>query len=97
MCFNKDKKVKMMETQRANIQMVVLLSEWDPFGCGEDHYEPEIVDVIQAVHTIDQAGLLARKIQSIYEFSFEEVIPLVKCEAIAEKLLAIKNEASCEI
>ncbi|MEC2078462.1 DUF1871 family protein [Metabacillus fastidiosus] len=55
------------------------------------------MDVIQAVHTIDQAGLLARKIQSIYEFSFEEVIPLVKCEAIAGKLLAIKNEASCEI
>ncbi|MEW8987965.1 MAG: DUF1871 family protein, partial [Bacillus sp. (in: firmicutes)] len=40
---------------------------------------------------------LARKIQSIYEFSFEEIIPLSECTIMAEELLAIKNESSCSL
>lgn len=86
-----------METQRANIQMIILLSEWDPLGYGEDSYETEIVDVLQMVHVTDEPRALARKIQAIYEFSFEEVIPLIKCEQMAKTLLEIKNEISCEI
>jgi len=44
-----------------------------------------------------EEGKLAGKIQEIYEFSFEELIPLEKCQQIARELLAIKNEGSCSI
>lgn len=78
-----------MEQKEANLFMIELLSEWDPLQLGNDAYELEIVDCIQAVHTIDHPLQLARKIQSIYEFSFEEVIPLKECEKIAKKLCGV--------
>lgn len=86
-----------METQQMNIQLMELLLQWDPLGYGEGSYETEVVDVLQAVHVLDDSALLARKIQAIYEFSFEEIIPLQKCESFARKLLFIKNNASCEL
>lgn len=86
-----------METRNVNIELMLMLQEWDPFGYGEGSYEIEAVDVVQAVHQLDNTDKLAGKIQAIYEFSFEEIIPIPECKAIAAKLLLIKNSESCEI
>lgn len=86
-----------MENQQANLHIMIILQEWDPLGYGMGSYETEAVDVLQAIHQLDEPIKLARKIQSIYEFSFEEIIPLKECETMALKLLAIKNNASCEL
>ncbi len=87
----------MMQIQDINIQLVCTLDEWDPFQIGEGNYDTEIADVVQAVHDLDDMEKLARKIQAIYEFSFEQVIPLRACKEIAEKLIVIKNSASCQL
>ncbi|MEI2400883.1 DUF1871 family protein, partial [Paenibacillus phytohabitans] len=63
-----------MENQHANVQMMMMLQEWDPLGYGIGSYETEAVDVLQMAHQFDDSGKLARKIQSIFEFSFEEII-----------------------
>jgi hypothetical protein len=86
-----------MDTQKLNITLLDMIQRWDPLGYGMEAYETEAVDVLQAVHECDEVKLLARKIQAIYEFSFEEVIPLEKCIKIAEELLKVKNEAECTI
>jgi hypothetical protein len=86
-----------MEAQQTNIQLMELLLQWDPLGYGDGSYETEVVDVLQAVHLFDDEMVLARKIQAIYEFSFEEIIPLQKCETLSKQLLLIKNNSSCEI
>lgn len=102
MCYNNSAKNKIdkgeiMETQQTNIRLMEVLLQWDPLGYGEDRYETEVVDVLQAVHLIDDKLKLARKIQAIYEFSFEEIIPLTECESMSKQLLQIKNNTSCEI
>ncbi|MRX73590.1 DUF1871 family protein [Bacillus lacus] len=86
-----------MELKQANEIMMDLLYSWDPLGYGEGFYETEAVDVLQAVYTIHQPALLARKIQSIYEFSFGRIIPFEECEKTASQLLNIKNTESCSI
>nr|WP_139365171.1 DUF1871 family protein [Litchfieldia alkalitelluris] len=86
-----------MEMQNMNIKLMEKLLSWDPLGYGADAYETEVVDVLQAVHMLDDSVKLARKIQAIYEFSFEEIIPLKICEKMAMELLVIKNSSSCEI
>ncbi|MFD1778818.1 DUF1871 family protein [Fredinandcohnia salidurans] len=86
-----------MENQQTNFQIMIMLQEWDPLGYGVGSYETEAVDVLQAAHQFDNPGKLARKIQSIFEFSFEEVIPLKECEDMAVKLLSILNNATCEL
>jgi hypothetical protein len=84
-----------MNTQKMNMTLLDMIRRWDPFGYGSDAYETEAVDVLQAIHEYDEIKPLARKIQAIYEFSFEEVIPLEECMKIAEELLKVKNEAEC--
>lgn len=86
-----------MEIMETNVKLVQTLKKWDPFSLGEEAYDPEIADSIAAVHYLVEEGKLAGKIQEIYEFSFEELIPLEKCQQIARELLAIKNEGSCSI
>ena len=86
-----------MDTQRMNRMLLNMIQNWDPFGYGSEAYETEAVDVLQAIHEYDEVKPLARKIQAIYEFSFEEIIPLEKCVEIAKQLLKIKNEAQCTI
>ncbi|WP_180321208.1 DUF1871 family protein [Metabacillus halosaccharovorans] len=90
-------KVKKLEAQQTNLKIMDVLLQWDPLGYGAGHYETEVVDVLQAVHLFEEEIKLARKIQAIYEFSFEEIIPLSDCEKMAGKLLFIKNNSSCEI
>ncbi|MDQ0857672.1 hypothetical protein QFZ72_001151 [Bacillus sp. V2I10] len=85
-----------MEMKEANEQMLEILYKWDPLHYGAEAYETEVFDVLQAVHVSEAHSALSRKIQSIYEFSFEEIIPLKECEKIAIELLLIKNNAACE-
>lgn len=86
-----------MDTQQMNIALVAVLQEWDPFRIGGDLYEPEIADTVVAIRDIDSPRELAEKIQSIYEFAFDESIDFDKCLAVAQKLLIIKNDASCSL
>ncbi|WP_449537397.1 DUF1871 family protein [Ferdinandcohnia sp. Marseille-Q9671] len=86
-----------MENQNANLQIMIVLQEWDPLGYGIGFYETEAVDILQATHQINDPTKLARKIQAIFEFSFEEIIPLKECETMAVTLLSIKNNATCEL
>ncbi|MGD6857789.1 YugE family protein [Bacillus infantis] len=86
-----------MEVQVMHMMMYQALDQWDPFRCGEGNYDTEIADAIQAVHDFDSPDKLARKIQGIYEFSFESIIPLEQCKKMAETLLVIKNSGSCTI
>lgn len=82
---------------QTNLKYVDILNEWNPFQLVDEGYEPEIADVIQAVHELDQPLQLAKRIQNIYEFSFEKVIPLDKCLEVANQLLAIKSNDACSI
>lgn len=84
-----------METQQTNLLLVYTLDQWDPFGVGPGNYDTEIADSVQAVHALDDQVKLARRIQLIYEFSFEEIIPLENCKEISGRLLEIKNNGSC--
>jgi hypothetical protein len=80
-----------------HIRLVIALNEWDPFQLGFGNYETEIADVVLAVHTSDNEEKLASTIQDIYEFSFEEIIPIAECKKIACQLLVIKHSGSCTI
>lgn len=84
-----------METSTMNLLLADELNEWDPFSIGEGSYDTEIADAIQAVHELNNPNELASRLQSIYEFSFEQVIPFIECLTIAERLLLIKNQSSC--
>ncbi|MBA2875596.1 DUF1871 family protein [Thermaerobacillus caldiproteolyticus] len=86
-----------MDMQQVNQMLVRIIQRWDPLGYGCDAYETEAVDVLQAVHEYDELYPLAKKIQAIYEFSFEEVIPLEQCMKIAKQLLELKQAASCQL
>lgn len=80
-----------------NLQYVDILNEWDPFDLKNGSYETEIADIIQAVHELNNPTKLAERIQSIYEFSFEKVIPIEACLQMAEGLLIIKANQACSI
>ncbi|WP_339147551.1 MULTISPECIES: DUF1871 family protein [unclassified Sutcliffiella] len=81
-----------------NVRLMENLLQWDPLGYGVDAYDTECVDVVQAVHELEDINKLAKKIQDIYEFSFEEFIPLSKCKEKAVELMVIKNsEDSCTL
>jgi hypothetical protein len=86
-----------MDAQQMNQLFLHTIRAWDPFGYGYDAYETEAVDVLQAVHDCNEPKELAEKIQAIYEFSFEEVIPLPECVKMAKKLLAMKESAACSL
>ncbi|MFK9089994.1 DUF1871 family protein [Bacillus salipaludis] len=85
----------MRKELQTNLQYVDVLNEWDPFQLKNGGYETEIADTIQALHELDNPTKLAKRIQAIYEFSFEKVIPLESCLKIAVELLAIKANESC--
>jgi hypothetical protein len=87
----------MMDAQQLNRLLLHTIQAWDPLGYGCDAYETEAIDVLQAVYDYDDAKTLAEKIQAIYEFAFEEVIPLRECVKMANRLLAMKQSASCSL
>ncbi|MCM3724974.1 YugE family protein [Neobacillus cucumis] len=87
----------MRKEVQTNLQFVDVLNQWDPFHLASGDYDTEIADTIQAVHELDDPLKLADRIQSIYEFSFEKVIPINECRKIAIDLLVIKENQSCSL
>ena len=86
-----------MEVQEMNRMLAGILREWDPFKLGGEFYETEIPDCLLAVRDHDDEQRLAQEIQNIFEFTFEEELPMADCLQVAGKLLAVKNTASCSI
>jgi hypothetical protein len=58
-----------------------VLNEWDPFKLSIV-IRHEIADTIKRF-MVEQLETLAKRIQSIYEFSFESTIPMEQCLKIA--------------
>ena len=86
-----------MDTIEMNRKAIWALQEWDPFNLGVDGYETETADVVADLQNIDHPSELAKRIQEIYEHSFEQWIPLEKCVEISYKLIALKYEMKCII
>lgn len=86
-----------MENVEMNQKCVQLLLQWDPFNFGEESYETETADVVAALQGIDDPTELAKVIQMVYEYSYEQWIPFEDCVAISYKLLAEKFKAKCII
>ena len=84
-----------MENIEMNRKAVKLLEVWDPFNLGTDAYDTETADVVAALQGIDHPTELAKRIQEVYEHSYELWIPIEKCVQIAYKLIAVKYEAKC--
>lgn len=84
-----------MQTIEMNRRAVLILASWDPFQMGTEAYDTETADVVAALQGMDHPSDLAKKIQTIYEHSFEKWIPLEQCMQIAYKLIAVKFEAKC--
>ncbi|TQR18358.1 DUF1871 family protein [Psychrobacillus vulpis] len=86
-----------MDTIEMNRKAVWTLQQWDPFELGVDSYDTEAADVVADLQSIDHPSELAKRIQTIYEHSFEQWIPLEKCVEISYKLIALKYEMKCII
>lgn len=84
-----------MEESQAVREMINVIAKWDPFKYGEDFYETEAVDVVQAVYDEDDPEVLAKSIQHIFEASFEQTLPIDSCRNVAGQLLFIKDSNSC--
>lgn len=80
-----------------NRKCVSILEEWDPFTIGSENYETETADVVAALQGIDDPSELAKVIRTVYEYSFEQWIPIEECVAVAYKLIAVKFEGKCII
>ncbi|MCH7323043.1 MULTISPECIES: DUF1871 family protein [Solibacillus] len=86
-----------MENTEMNQKCVQLLLDWDPFNLGSESYETETADVVAALQGIDDPSELAKVIQTVYEYSYEQWIPFEDCVAISYKLIAEKFIAKCII
>jgi hypothetical protein len=95
--FLKNNQVIELETKEISYKLIDVLNKWDPFKVGEGAFDPEIADILQAVHDYSEADKIASRIQSVFEFSFEKVLPYAECHGIANTLLAIKNEDVCSL
>nr|WGE05213.1 DUF1871 family protein [Bacillus subtilis] len=85
-----------MEESQAVREMIKIIAKWDPFKYGEEFYETEAVDVVQAVYDEDDPDVLAKSIQQIFETSFEQTLPIASCSGSGwYQLLFIKNSSSC--
>jgi hypothetical protein len=86
-----------LESKELSYKLIDVLNKWDPFRVGEGQFDPEIADILQAVHDFDDAEKIARRIQAVFEFSFEQVLHYDQCLSVAKTLLAIKNEDVCSL
>lgn len=83
--------------QQMNLAIVNVLQEWDPFDMGKENYEIEIADAIFAVAEAEDISELATQLRAIYEFSFDEKLDVSEYLQVAEKLIMIRNSASCTL
>lgn len=80
-----------------NRKAISIVQQWNPFKLENFSYETEAADVVAALQKVDDPSILGKKIQEIFEQSFEEWIPFEKCVEISYKLLALKFEAKCTL
>lgn len=74
-------------------KIIRIIEKWNPFDLVNFSNEREALDVAEIVQFIDDPSELGKRIQLIFEHSFNEWIPFEKCVEISYKLLAIKFEA----
>jgi hypothetical protein len=86
-----------MESKELTYKLIDVLNKWDPLKVGEGEFDPEIADILQALHDYDEGNQIARRIQSVFEFSFGKVLPYNECLFMSNTLLAIKNEDVCSL
>lgn len=86
-----------MENVELNRRAIAYLEQWDPFGYGIGSYETEAADTVAALQGIQDVKQLAKKIQEIYEYSFEQWIPMEECIKKATQLILIRHQTSCEM
>lgn len=86
-----------MENIEVNQKAVRILAEWDPFKIGPENYDTETADVVAALQGDINSMELARVIQQVYEYSYEKWIPINECEEIADRLMTLKLQISCDI
>ncbi|GGG24725.1 hypothetical protein GCM10007425_19120 [Lysinibacillus alkalisoli] len=80
-----------------NRTAVQLVQQWDPFQLGEGEYDTEAADIVAALQAMDDPSDLGKRIQEVFEYSFEQWLPLEDCVTLAYKLIAVKFEAKCII
>ena len=85
-----------MENVELNRRAVEVLEQWDPFNIGLQ-YDSEAADVVAALQTVKDVQALAKIIQDVYEYSFEQLIPIEQCKVMAEKLIQVRYSTSCEL
>lgn len=80
---------------KMNQKAIHIVQQWNPFNMDDFSYETEAADVVAFLQSIDDPSELGKRIQVIFEHSFEQWIPIEKCVEISYKLLALKFEAKC--
>ncbi|MBQ0139055.1 MAG: DUF1871 family protein [Kurthia sp.] len=80
-----------------NRKAIHIIQNWNPFKLDDFSYETEAADVVAVLQNVDDPSILGKKIQEIFEQSFEQWIPFEKCVEISYKLLALKFEAKCTL
>lgn len=86
-----------MENVEMNRTAVDLIAQWDPFNLGAHSYDTETADVVAALQGINEASALAKVIREVYEHSFEQWIPMEKCEEMAQQLVLLKQQVACDL
>ncbi|MFJ5964745.1 DUF1871 family protein [Bacillus sp. NPDC093026] len=84
-----------MKDSQAVEEMIQIIKTWDPFHYGEDFYETEPADVIGALYDAKDRVTLAKEIQTIYNHSFDQLLPIESCQDIANQLFVIRDRRSC--
>ena len=80
-----------------NQQAVQIVIDSDLLGYGPESYDTEAADIVAALQGTTHTGELADTIQRVFQFSYEETIPLEKCEKLAQTLLTLKAQVACDI
>lgn len=81
-----------MDVMEMNRKVVHLVEQWNPLNLMQQSYQVEAEQVFSALQKLDDPSDLGKRIQEIYQHSFQQWIPLEKCVEVSYKLLAIKFE-----
>lgn len=81
-----------MEKNEVNIALYQLLADWNPMQFEDETMgDVEVYEMMDAVHQIDDVNELAQKFQAIFQYSFEEKLPIEECQKHAESALSLEG------
>ena len=84
-----------MDNNELNIQLYQLLADWNPMSFSDPTLgDAEIYDVMDVIHAYDDEHEIALKIQSIYQFAFDETVQYEACLDITRRARALAT--SCQ-